>query len=118
MWNLEPTARFNSRSKKYAKKRRKAWLAVSGNLNKLTSALAAGSSISGIRCGYFRSEGRGIWRIGQEGTPDVAPTRIYLYPDESKSTLHLLTMGDKNTQREDIQYCYEWLDSHKKQKSQ
>ena len=35
----------------------------------------------------------------------MAATRLYVYPDPATETLYLLLLGDKESQREDIQDC-------------
>jgi hypothetical protein len=39
------------------------------------------------------------------GGPNLAQTRLYVYPDLATRELHLLTIGDKGTQKVDIQLC-------------
>jgi hypothetical protein len=55
-----------------------------------------------------RSEGEGLFALDQDGpgNPKLA-LRLDVYPDQQTKTLHLLQMGDKRTQQEDVNACHQ-----------
>ena len=56
---------------------------------------------------YLRSEGGGVFRIGQTGVPHAHETRLYIYVVEADKTIYLLNMGDKGSQQEDLKNAKE-----------
>jgi hypothetical protein len=54
------------------------------------------------QCSFFRSEGNGLFRIGQSGVKAAKETRLYVYPDEEEKTIHILAIGTKEMQQNDI----------------
>ena len=43
--------------------------------------------------------------VAKGGGPNLAQTRLYIYPDLAARELHFLTIGDEATQKDDIQFC-------------
>ncbi len=83
------------------------------NLGKVLDELNTGRKIGGFSFNFFRSEGNGVYRIGQSSVKSPCEMRLYVYPDETSKTMFLLTIGDKNTQQKDIQACHEKADELK-----
>ena len=65
--------------------------------------LNAGEKIGGFKLDFFRSEGKGLYRIGQRKGDHE--TRLYVYPDQENEIIYILSIGDKNTQQRDINEC-------------
>ncbi|MGA8659219.1 MAG: hypothetical protein WB586_24075 [Chthoniobacterales bacterium] len=63
-----------------------------------------------VSAGFIHPEGRGIVALTQQGfKPKQPPTRLYLYPAQDSKTVYLITIGDKDTQSQDIQDCNEFI---------
>jgi hypothetical protein len=120
MWKINPaTDDYDGRRKWYAKKKSRELGAVDENLARYLAALNNGARPLQIKDGAVRSEGEDVYRISQQGTTygKLAETRLYVYPDVEASVLHLLTIGDKRTQSQDIAFCKECVRAIKKQKA-
>jgi hypothetical protein len=92
-------------------------MAVLLNLKRLQLALDAGGKLLQIKFGFFRSEGKGVHRISQHGQGRaLKETRLYVCPDEETKTLYLLTLGDKTTQKDDINFCTQWVGKFRQNK--
>lgn len=76
------------------------------NLVRLLDELNTGKPWGTFRFGFFRSEGKGVYRIGQTAVPSGREIRLYVAPDFSTRTLYLLAFGTKNTQPKDIPACH------------
>ncbi len=57
---------------------------------------------------FLKAVGLGAIEIKQKGAKNLAETRLYVYPDETTNILHLITIGDKNSQSADIQFSREY----------
>ena len=68
--------------------------------------------------GFIRTEPDGIRAIDQKGGhgQGLAATRLYIYCDTKTNILHLLCIGGKQRQNEDIQYCKKEAGKIKKEK--
>jgi hypothetical protein len=75
------------------------------NLGRVLDELNAGKPLSTFRFGFFRSEGRGLYRIGQTAVSAARELRLYVFPDARTRTLYLLAFGTKRTQQGDIAAC-------------
>jgi hypothetical protein len=65
-----------------------------------------------VRGGFIHDEPDGIKAIDQKGGGQkmkLQQTRLYVYPDITNRILYLLTIGDKGTQRDDINLCREFV---------
>ena len=88
------------------KKRPRETKAVHDNLDTFFNALIAGAKPQQIKAGFIHPEPCGVLAFDQKGGgPNLAQTRLYVYPNATTEILHLITLGDKNSQRDDIQNC-------------
>jgi putative component of toxin-antitoxin plasmid stabilization module len=55
-----------------------------------------------FQIGFFRSEGEGVFRIGQTGVESAKESRLYIYPDQKNQIMYILGIGTKDHQSEDI----------------
>ena len=118
MWSLEPTDDYQRALKWYAKKRRPEMVAVLSNLDDFWEALKAGAKPQQIRAGCIHPEPGGVLAFDQKGGGgQLRETRLYVYPDESCKTLHLITIGDKSTQAADIKLAKDFVASQNKKES-
>ncbi len=59
-----------------------------------------------VKLRFVHNEVDGIYAVDQKGGPkNLAEIRLYLFPHVPSKTLHLLTIGDKNSQSRDINDC-------------
>jgi len=86
----------------YEKRHRREFDACFNNLDKIIKFLNAGLKMGGFQVGFLRSEGRGLYRVGQTGVPGARATRLYVYPDVHHAVMYILGIGDKDTQHKDI----------------
>lgn len=106
MWNLEASDEYQRKHKWFEKKRPRELRAVLDNLDTYLKALCAGAKPAQIKFGFIHIEPNGILAIDQKGGgPNLAQTRLYVFPDTERRILHLFTLGGKATQAVDIQTC-------------
>ena len=102
--NWEQIAQHAIRSafKKYAKKHRAEYESCFENLDRVMEVLSKGHAWGSFQLGFLRSEGDGVFRIGQTGVPHARETRLYVYVDADQCQIFLLTIGDKDSQQDDL----------------
>ena len=110
MWKTRETEEFARRLKQFAKKYRRETLAMLNNLDTYLKTLQAGVHPQQVRHGFTHAETHGAIAIDQKGVEGKpAQTRLYIYPDPEASTLYLITIGDKRSQRDDNATCREFI---------
>ena len=72
------------------------------NLDRTLSELEQGKSLSEIAFPFFRSEGDGVFRIGQTGVSSAREMRLYVTFVFVRGIAYVLSIGTKNTQSRDI----------------
>lgn len=102
IWQICDAFAQSNAFKKYAKKHPREFESVFSNLDKIMGLLEAGHKVGGFQVSFFRSEGDGVYRIGQSGLPSAKESRLYVYPDTAKQKMHILHIGDKDSQQDDI----------------
>ena len=109
MWTIKWYGDATSRKKSIIKKNEHETLNVLDNLDTLHIALCAGTKPEQLKnLRFVRSEPSGILAIDQRGPGKgtrMKQLRLYVYPDESDAVLHVMTFGNKSTQKEDIRLC-------------
>jgi hypothetical protein len=106
MWTLEPNSEWDRRRKQYEKKNSRELSAVLDNLDTFFKTLNCAVKPRDAKFGFIHPEPLGVLAIDQKGGgPNLAQTRLYVYPDETNKVLHLITLGDKRTQPADIATC-------------
>lgn len=113
MWELEPNADYVKKLKKFNKRHRCETTNAHDNLAAYLGSLRGGMKPQQIIRGYIHREG-GAWvRAVDESGPNnpKKAIRLYFYPDEDTETLHVITIGDKNSQNDDVKYCQEFVAS-------
>lgn len=111
-WALEPTDTYQRRVEYYEKKHPHELAAVMGNLDTYFKTLTKLNNPLQIKAGFIHHASDGIKEIDQKGGRQkvkLQQTRLYVFPDTSNKTLYLLTIGDKNTQRDDINFCRKYV---------
>ena len=95
-----------NRMKHYAKKHRREYVSCLANLADVITALNNGAAVTAIPFGFFRSEHEDVYRIGQTNVKHPHETRLYVYACVVRTTVYILTVGDKSTQQADINACH------------
>ena len=106
-WKLESTERYRARFKTYEKNHPRELGAVLDNLQRFVDLINSGISPLRAKVGFIHKEPDGIRAIDQKGGhgQGLVATRLYIYCDTKTNILHLLCIGGKKRQNEDIQYC-------------
>src|SRR5438128_2625541 len=103
VWDFEPTDEYGRRMKRLGKDRPRELKAVLDNLDTLQKALREENNPQRLPFGFIHIEPRGVVAIDQKGGgKDLAQTRLYVYLDRDTETIHLITLGDKQSQKRDI----------------
>lgn len=106
MWQIEPTAKFRSKFNRYKKKHPNEVKAALNNLDTYLHTLNAVDNPLLVKGGWIHPEPKGVIAIDQKGGKGkLRQTRLYLYAEPENKVVHLLTIGDKNTQKNDIKDC-------------
>lgn len=113
-WRIEPTDQFSADQAWYAKKHARELEAVLNNLIRYVSQLKQSKNALCVQAGYLHHEPHGVVAIDQKGAgPALQETRLYVYPDDQKRVLYLITIGNKNTQSDDIKLATRFVESLK-----
>ncbi len=85
------------------------------NLNRYLSQLNAAKNPQCVHAGYLHPEPKGIVAVDQSaGGPSLQETRLYLYPCNENNVLHVITIGNKAEQSEDIKLSGHFADRIRK----
>lgn len=118
MWTLAKTDEYERRHKRFEKKRPRELAAVLDNLDTFFTALQGGAKPQQIRMGCIHAEPHGVLALDQKGGgKNLAQTRLYIYPDPDAEIVHVITLGGKDTQAEDIKLCSEFVEQLRKNKA-
>src|SRR4051812_1787662 len=103
MWTIKQSDVYERQLKWYLKKHPRETKVVHDNFDTFLGALNAGSHSRNVKAGYVHPEPGGVLAITERGAgKNAIPLRLYLYPDDEKETLYLITLGDKKSQNDDI----------------
>jgi hypothetical protein len=92
--------------KRWAKKHPNELQATFDNFDTYLEHLHGGIPPQLIQLGCIHNEPHGVKAIDQKGGgSNLAQTRLYIFPDEATQTLHLITLGDKSSQKADLKEC-------------
>jgi hypothetical protein len=115
MWNIIPTGLFLRRLKRWEKKHPHELQATLDNLDTYQQHLNAGTQAQLVQLGCIHNEPQGVKAIDQKGGgTNLAQTRLYVFPDEVTHSLHLISLGDKNSQKFDLKDCAAFMRELKK----
>ena len=99
-WSVDDSHADKNRFKKYGKNHAREVASCFANLATVVGLLKAGAAL-----GSFRRESGDIWRIGQTKVPSARETRLYILVLVLSKAIHVLTIGDKDTQQADLAKC-------------
>ena len=109
MWQIEKAIGFESRFKKFSKKHEIEASAALSNLQTYLAVLKETDNLqSANELPFIHAEPEGMVAIDQRGaTVDrkkvkMKATRLYVYAAVINQTVHLLGIGDKDSQKQDI----------------
>jgi hypothetical protein len=112
MWSIEPSTQFLRDSKWYEKKRPDELAAALNNVQRFLVLLNVSKSFKCVQAGYLHKEPSGIIAVDQKGhAGNLQETRLYTFGIECAKTLHLITIGSKDTQHSDIEYSKKYVQS-------
>jgi len=109
-WNIEVSDAFKASFKKFKKKYPNEADAVWKNLMRLHQLLTDESvkAEQAVTLGFVHRESGGAIAVDQKGSDSktkLKQTRLYMYLHITDTAIHLLKVGDKNTQSADNNYC-------------
>lgn len=116
MWTLEQYPEYERRSRRLEKKHRRELEAVLNNPDTYLVFLNQGiKPMQLLKESFVRNEQMGIHAIDQSPLgKGYKELRLYVYPDPDASTLHVITVGDKNQQSRDVNECCDYVKSLRK----
>ena len=110
MWQIEPTPQWRKDQKWYEKKRPNELGAVIHNLKRYVQQLNAAPNPKSFMAGYIHPEAHGVVAIDQRGGGgNLQETRLYVYPDEAQKVLYIITVGNKDEQPSDVEFCSQFV---------
>ena len=117
MWELERTQRFARRLRKLRKKHRREVEAAMDNLDTYLTSLKLGAKpMQMVKHNFVHNEQMGVHAIDQSPLKKgVKALRLYVYPDEENSKLHIITFGDKDQQSNDVNECCQYVKELRKE---
>jgi len=84
--------------------------AVLRNLERYLSQLKNAPNSQVVAAGFLHKEPMGIRAIDQKGRGrNLQETRLCTYADDAKQVVYLITMGNKDTQADDIALSKEFV---------
>ena len=106
MWVFQPTDVYEKRVEKWPKKHRRELKAMLDNLDTFVGALNKGAKQEHARFGFVHPEPGGVLAIDQKGGgAGLKQTRLYIFPEKRPQIIHLITLGDKDSQKADIRFA-------------
>lgn len=108
---MQIAAEFERSKKHYDKKRPAELAAVLRNLARLLEQLNALPHCRAAQAGFLHHEPAGIWALDQKGPSrtKLQETRLYVFPVEDNQTLHIITVGNKNSQAADLRCALDFV---------
>ena len=95
-WVFESTDSFTKDYASYEKKRPNELRAVMLNLETLLEVLDVSNGPAKVSCSFFKSEGKGLFRISESGGGrNLQPTRLYITFELKEQRLILLRIFPK-----------------------
>lgn len=116
MWQLQPTVQYERKIGRLIKKRPLEAKAVLENLNTYFETLKVVGNPLMLKFGFIHTEGMGAIAIDQKGGGGgkLKQIRLYVFAEEATFLVHLITVGDKTSQKEDVKECHKYISDLKK----
>jgi len=110
MWNTHADDEYLSRVQKWPKKYHREYASVHRNPGTFLAALNGGAKLEQIKFGFIHREPQGVLAIDQKGGgQSLKQTRLYVFPHKASEVVHLIALGDKESQKADIQCASEFV---------
>lgn len=110
VWIIEDSDLFKRKLKQYEKKHRRETIAALTNLDTYVRLLNDSFKPAQIEAGFIHHEPQGVKAVDQKGAGNKPrQTRLYFYPCEQDHTVYLITIGDKNSQKNDVRDSREFV---------
>ena len=108
---MQTTEDYENKIIDYNKKRPNELVAVVANLSKYQNMLNMLGHPQKITGKYVHKESIGIKGLDESGSGlrKLQVTRLYIYPSVSTKMIHLLTIGNKKSQKKDIKICENYV---------
>ncbi len=121
-WSLRASEMYERRFKWFQKKHEPELRAMLVHLNDVVNAVNRGTRPALLKAGFIHNEKAGVIALDQKGDKSFfkgkpTQTRLYVYADEDDRTWHLITIGDKGSQKEDVEFCVKYVETIIAQKS-
>jgi len=105
-WKLKTTEKYDSKLKWFCKKHPNEARAVLERLEAYFKTLNECNEPQQVTGAWIHPEPHGVKAITEKGKGGaLKATRLYMFPHKKELILLLPTIGDKNSQKEDIKYC-------------
>lgn len=107
-WFTQQIPRYENNLADYEKKLPNELRAMLNNLATYFGALKECGNPLQVTGGFIHKESDGIKAIDQKGGGQkvkLQQSRLYIYPDINTNTLYLLAIGNKTSQRDDVNFC-------------
>jgi hypothetical protein len=107
-WLQQAIHRYERDLNYYEKKHSNELWAMLNNLDTYFETLKECGNPMQVTGGFIHPESDGIKAIDQKGGQQkvkLQQARLYVYPDVNTTTLYLLAIGDKSSQRDDVNFC-------------
>lgn len=112
MWTIETTTQWEKDQKWYEKKRPDELAAVLRNLKRYLALLNCSKNSKCAEAGYLHKEPADVVAVDQRGGGgNLEETRLYTYASDQTHHLYLITIGNKQYQYSDIEYCKAFVHS-------
>jgi hypothetical protein len=111
MWEIETTTQWEKDEKHYRKKHPRELAAVLNNLDRYLCLIKILPNPRSAAAGYLHPEPGGVIAIDQKGGgSNLQETRLYTYACEAQNVLYLITVGNKDSQSNDIQIAKRFVE--------
>jgi hypothetical protein len=116
MWTIEAHDEYLRRAKNFRKRWSREHDAVLDNLDTYLGALNEGANPLQVKLGFVHPEGMGAVAIDERhhGKGKLKATRLYLFPEIDTATVHVITIGDKQSQSNDVKTCHAFIASRRR----
>ena len=119
-WLTQQIRRYETDLAYYEKKLPNELRAMLNNLDTYLRALKECGNPLQVSGGFIHKESDGIKAIDQKGGGQklkLQQSRLYIYPDINTNTLYLLAIGNKISQRNDVNFCRSVVREIRKERS-
>jgi hypothetical protein len=90
IWSLNRSHASEGQFQRFFTRHPREFASLFNNLNKIMILLNSGLKAGGFHVGFFRSEGDGVYRIGQTGVESAKECRLYVFPDSENAVMYVL----------------------------